>query len=191
MRPCILSVDNHADTLALLEMLLGAYGYDVATAATVHDGVRRAKAGDFDLFLLDYRLADGMGRELCEKIREFDPRTPILFFSVSHPAIQREALGCGAQGFVLKPDFAGLRRECTSEAAPRRRRTRSAAKKPISSPSLRATGGSCHRGSVKWKPLLARSNLRGASKSLTRASRSRWTVRGWRSTRRARSDLLG
>jgi len=49
-----------------------------------------------------------MGKELCERIREFDADTPILFFSASHPRLQEEALSCGAQGFVLKPDFDAL-----------------------------------------------------------------------------------
>ena len=50
-------------------------------------------------------MGDGNGKELCQKIREFDADTPILFFSASHPRIQQEAVECGAQGFVLKPDI--------------------------------------------------------------------------------------
>ena len=111
MKPRILSVDNHEDTLVMLEQLLGAYGYELATTNTVREGVELARAEDFDLFLLDYRLADGTGKDLCKRIREFDPETPILFFSGTHPAMQQEALSCGAQGYVLKPDFEGLRRE--------------------------------------------------------------------------------
>lgn len=111
MKPRILSVDNHDDTLFLLEQLLGLYGYELATATTVSEGARLAKTEDFDLFLLDYLLADGTGKDLCERIREFDEETPILFFSGTHPIMQQEALSCGAQGYVLKPDFEGLRRE--------------------------------------------------------------------------------
>jgi CheY-like chemotaxis protein len=48
---------------------------------------------------------------LCRLIRQCDRRTPILFFSGVDPKLQREALSCGAQGFILKPDFDGLRRE--------------------------------------------------------------------------------
>ena len=53
----------------------------------------------------------GVRRSLCERIREFDSDTPILFFSGSHPNTHQEALACGAQGFVMKPDFDALRRE--------------------------------------------------------------------------------
>ena len=110
-RPRILSVDDHEDTLLLLQALLGSTGYDVAGAPSVAEGLKVAKGSDFDLYLLDFKFGDGTGRELCERIREFDPDTPILFFSGSHPALQQEALSCGARGYVMKPDFDALRRE--------------------------------------------------------------------------------
>jgi CheY-like chemotaxis protein len=110
-RPRILSVDDHEDTLLLLETMLAARGYEVRGASSVTEGLRLAKDEEFDLFLLDFKFGDGTGKELCERIRGFDAETPILFFSASHPALQREALACGAQGFVTKPDFDALRRE--------------------------------------------------------------------------------
>lgn len=110
-RPHILFVDDHEDTRTLLSYLLDANGYDLSSASSMTEGLRLARTEEFDLFLFDYKLRDGTGRELCEKIREFDARTPILFFSGSHPNVQQEALACGAQGFVLKPDLDSLRRE--------------------------------------------------------------------------------
>ena len=111
MKPRILSVDDHEDTLSMLRVLLGASGYDLTPASSVAEGLRLAKSEGFDLFLLDLNFADGTGRELCERIREFDRETPILFFSGTHPFQQRGSEAWGAQGFVLKPDFEGLRRE--------------------------------------------------------------------------------
>jgi two-component system KDP operon response regulator KdpE len=111
MRPRILSVDDHDDTVRLLRALLGSQGYEVSSAASVAEGLELAKKKVFDLYLLDLWFADGSGRELCERIREFDSETPILFFSGTHPKAQAEALSCGAQGFVMKPDFEALRRE--------------------------------------------------------------------------------
>ena len=110
-RPRILSVDDHDDTLLLLEVMLGARGCSVTSASSVVEGLKLAKDKDFDLYLLDFKFPDGTGKELCERIREFDRYTPILFFSGSHPALQQEALSCGAQGYVMKPDFDALRRE--------------------------------------------------------------------------------
>ena len=111
MTPRILFVDDHEDTRSMITALLGSNGYEVATAESIEDGLRLARAGGFDLILLDYKYADGTGAELCRLIRQSDRRTPILFFSGVDPKLQREALRCGAQGFVLKPDFDGLRSE--------------------------------------------------------------------------------
>lgn len=111
MRPRILFVEDHDDTRTMIRRLLGKLGYQVETAESLGGGLELARQGAFDLFLLDYRLEDGNGKELCQKIREFDSATPILFFSASHPKIQEDAVECGAQGFVLKPDLEALRGE--------------------------------------------------------------------------------
>jgi CheY-like chemotaxis protein len=111
MKPRILFVDDHEDTRSLLPTLLGARGYELVTADSLKEGLSIARCEDFDLYLFDFIFQDGTGRELCERVREFDRETPILFFSGSHPNIHQEIMSCGAQGFVMKPDFDALRRE--------------------------------------------------------------------------------
>jgi CheY-like chemotaxis protein len=111
MRPRILFVEDHDDTRSMIRLLLSNRGYQVETAESANQGLELAQNKPFDLFLLDYQLGDGSGRELCKEIRKFDPSTPILFFSASHPKIQQEAVECGAQGFVLKPDIDALHGE--------------------------------------------------------------------------------
>jgi DNA-binding response OmpR family regulator len=111
MKPRILFVEDHDDTRLMVRRLLDNQGYQVETAETLDAGLEMAQAEDFDLFLLDYQLDDGNGKELCKKIREFDAATPILFFSASHPNVQQDAVECGAQGFILKPDIDALQSE--------------------------------------------------------------------------------
>jgi DNA-binding response OmpR family regulator len=108
MNPRILFVEDHDDTRTMVRLLLRDRGYQVETAETFDEGLGLAQSEDFDLFLLDYQLKEGTGKELCRKIRQFDADTPILFFSASHPRIQQDAVECGAQGFVLKPDLDAL-----------------------------------------------------------------------------------
>jgi len=107
----ILFVDDHEDTRYLISYLLGAWGYQVAAAKSVEEGLALARRGGFDLYLLDSRFADGSGMELCEGIREFDKATPIVFYSGDHPSRLQKALECDAQGFVLKPGFDALPKE--------------------------------------------------------------------------------
>jgi len=109
--PRILFVDDHEDTRFLITYLLGAWGYRVQAATSVEEGLQLARAGGFDLYLLDSRFADGSGAELCEGIREFDKETPIVFYSGDHPSRLTKALECDAQGFVLKPGLDMLPRE--------------------------------------------------------------------------------
>jgi CheY-like chemotaxis protein len=110
-RPRILFVDDHEDTRFLISHLLGNWGYEAVVARCLSEGLRLARAGGFDLYLLDSRFADGSGAELCESIREFDKVTPIVFYSGDHPSRLKKALECDAQGFVLKPGFDALPRE--------------------------------------------------------------------------------
>jgi CheY-like chemotaxis protein len=107
----ILFVDDHEDTRFLISHLLGNWGYEVVSARCVGEGLRLARSGGFNLYLLDSRFADGSGEELCESIREFDKVTPIVFYSGDHPSRLKKALECDAQGFVLKPGFDALTRE--------------------------------------------------------------------------------
>jgi CheY-like chemotaxis protein len=107
-RPRILFIDDNADTRHLVQTWLGMSDYDVVTADDAASGLRIAKSDKFDLYLLDSRFADTTGRELCEQLREFDPTTPIIFYSGAAPAQQKLDLDCGAQGFVVKPELEAL-----------------------------------------------------------------------------------
>jgi len=59
--------------------------------------------------MLDSRLPDLDGFELCRRMRDFDPITPILFFSgAADKADKKRAIDAGADAYVIKPDLAGL-----------------------------------------------------------------------------------
>jgi len=107
----ILSVEDHEDTARLLSFLLTNSGYEVHTAGTIGEGLRFARSGDYSLFLLDNRLPDGTGVELCREIRLFNLHTPIVFYSSDYGSVVRpQALKAGAQAFVKKgADFDVLR----------------------------------------------------------------------------------
>ena len=100
----ILYIEDHEDTRELVSFVLTQRDYDVTTSSTISHGVRLACENSYDLYLLDSWLPDGSGLDLCRKIREFDARTPILFYSAAAHEIDRElALNSGAQGYLTKP----------------------------------------------------------------------------------------
>src|SRR5688572_30683268 len=102
--PRVLYIEDHEDTRELVTLLLTQKSYEVVTGATIESGIALATGGEFDLYLLDSWLPDGSGLDLCQKIREFDKTTPILFYSAAAYASDHEtALQCGAQGYLIKP----------------------------------------------------------------------------------------
>ena len=100
----ILYIEDHEDTRELVTLLLAQKSYEVITGSTIESGVALAGAGDFDLYLLDSWLPDGSGLDLCQRIRQFDKTTPILFYSAAAYAIDCDrALKSGAQAYLVKP----------------------------------------------------------------------------------------
>jgi DNA-binding response OmpR family regulator len=98
----VLFVDDHKDTRELLAYQLAYYKLDVA--CDFAEGLRIARLKYFDLYILDNWLPGGSGVELCRRIREFDPHTPVLFYSAaSQPRDAREAMSAGAQKYLVKP----------------------------------------------------------------------------------------
>jgi DNA-binding response OmpR family regulator len=104
----VLFVEDHEDTRQLVALWLGMAGYEVETADGVAGALELARDKSFDLYLLDSRFADGTGKELCERLREFDEVTPIVFYSGETPEQLRKALECHAQNFVMKPELDAL-----------------------------------------------------------------------------------
>lgn len=122
----ILCVDDHEDTSEMLKLLLSQEDYEVVTAVTIEDALKLAKSEEFDLYVLDKRLPDGSGIELCAKLGAVTPNVPCLFYTGDAYEVQRrEAIAAGADGYVAKPDIDGLiegvrkllaQRECATTA---------------------------------------------------------------------------
>ena len=79
--------------------------YEVQAAKTIAEGWQFAASKHFDLIVLDSLFEDGRGVDLCRRIRAFDPRTPVIFFSALAQASDREqGLAAGAQVYLVKPN---------------------------------------------------------------------------------------
>lgn len=101
----VLCVDANDDTRSLLTFLLEQAGYQVTGAGSVAEGLRLARGSSFSLYLLEQKLPDGTGLELCRRLRADDPLTPVLFFSTLAQARDRQAgIAAGAEAYLLKPN---------------------------------------------------------------------------------------
>jgi DNA-binding response OmpR family regulator len=98
----ILFVEDHEDSWEIVELTLAEC--KLTFARNFDDGLRLARQGYFDLYIMDNWLPDGSGIGLCRAIREFDPYTPILFYSgAAYERDIQEALRSGAQAYLVKP----------------------------------------------------------------------------------------
>jgi DNA-binding response OmpR family regulator len=101
----VLCAEPHEDTCSLIAMLLERQGHEVVAAKSVAECVGLAGDERFDLYMLDDEYIDGSGLELCKRLREMTPGTPILFFSAQAFSRDREmALSAGANAYLTKPD---------------------------------------------------------------------------------------
>ena len=101
-RKRILLVEDEEDARDLCVLTLSEY--TLVCANDFNEGLSLAQRRGFDLYILDYWLPDRSGIELCRAIREFDPHTPILFYSAAAYARDiREAMRAGAQDYLVKP----------------------------------------------------------------------------------------
>lgn len=105
----VLYVDDHDDSREMLTTLLAISQIDVTAVATAKNAVLLMQSEQFDLCLLESSLPDTDGFELCRRIREVHPKTPVVFFSgAAFDIDQKRGLEAGASAYVCKPDLDGL-----------------------------------------------------------------------------------
>ena len=101
----ILLVDDDDDLReALSEQLVLTEDFDVFEAPDGQGGMEKAKAGHFDLVILDVGLPDTDGRELCKRMRKSGVKCPILMLT-GHDSDADTILGldAGANDYIAKP----------------------------------------------------------------------------------------
>ena len=105
----ILYVDDHDDSAEMMKLLLAPMNYVVQAASTIREALRLARTEQFDLYVLDKRLPDGSGVELCKQLNRLTPRVPSIFYTGDAYEIHRqEAAAAGADAYVSKPDVEQL-----------------------------------------------------------------------------------
>jgi two-component system sensor histidine kinase ChiS len=101
-RKRILVVNDREDERYIVSHILREY--DLVMACDFKEGLHLAQQGGFDLYILDSRLPDKSGVELCRAIRGLDSHTPILLYSAAaYPEDIRGGLEAGAQAYLVKP----------------------------------------------------------------------------------------
>jgi two-component system, OmpR family, KDP operon response regulator KdpE len=98
-----LVIDDEAAILRFLKPALEANNYDMASAGTVAEGLKRIAAEAPDIVLLDLGLPDGDGKDVIRRAREWSD-LPIIVLSARERETEKiEALDLGADDYVNKP----------------------------------------------------------------------------------------
>jgi CheY-like chemotaxis protein len=105
----ILHVDDDPDIRLLMSASLQDFGYVVATAGTCAEALALAEKVKFDLFVLDVRLPDGNGIELCQKVNQLQPGKPVVYYSAyASDEEQESALSIAGDAYLKKPVSAAV-----------------------------------------------------------------------------------
>jgi CheY-like chemotaxis protein len=107
MSNTVLVVDDTPSKRYVLASWLRRGGYTVVEAATGIEALQRVRAGGIDLVVLDVRLPDISGFEVCEQIKA-DPvfgTTPVIHVSAAaiHAVDRTRGLERGADGYLVEP----------------------------------------------------------------------------------------
>ena len=101
-RKRVLCVEDDRDTCEMLKFVMTDYEFTaVSSIAAAEDLV---KEEHFDLYVLDNWLPDGSGVELCQRIREVNKTSPIVFTSAIGQRHEIDlAMNAGADRYLVKP----------------------------------------------------------------------------------------
>jgi DNA-binding response OmpR family regulator len=93
----------------MLVTLLKHAFIEAKAVGTAAQALSLIRAEHFDLYMLDGRLPEIDGFELCRRMRAFDPHIPILFFSgAAYEADKKRGIEAGADDYVVKPNISEL-----------------------------------------------------------------------------------
>ncbi len=100
----ILVADDEANIRLLLEEVLTEEGYQVTTAATGREALRKILKEQYDLLIFDIKMPEMNGLEVVEKIRELKKDTPVIICSAYKHLQDDYVVGTSSiTAYVTKP----------------------------------------------------------------------------------------
>ena len=99
----ILVVDDEKNIIKGIKFSLEQDGIEVSVAYDGEEALAAAKAGNFDLIVLDVMLPKLDGLEVCQSIREFSDTPIIMLTAKSEDMDKIMGLEYGADDYITKP----------------------------------------------------------------------------------------
>ncbi len=79
--PKVFVLDDDVGVCRILNRMLSLEEYEVRTSQSVKEAVTAIEEKSFDAYVLDYRLRDGTGLDVAERIRSKGSSAPIILMS--------------------------------------------------------------------------------------------------------------
>ncbi|HRE74235.1 MAG TPA: response regulator transcription factor [Flavobacteriales bacterium] len=100
----ILLIEDEISVVNFIKKGLEEESYSIVVALTGEEGEKLAREQVFQLIILDIMLPGKSGLEVCQNIRSFNTKTPILFLTALGTS-ENVALGLntGADDYLIKP----------------------------------------------------------------------------------------
>ena len=101
----VLNVDDNDPARFFRTSLLQRGGYTVIEAATAEAARRAGAIPDSELVVLDIKLPDGSGFEVCSALKEARPSLPVIMISATYRTTQARLDGyaAGADAYLMEP----------------------------------------------------------------------------------------
>ena len=100
----ILVVEDDPTVRLLVKKALENNGGSISEADSVKTGEDKALNNEYDMIILDLRLPDGNGYDVCVNLRDNDVTTPILVLSAEQETNMKvQILQVGADDYLTKP----------------------------------------------------------------------------------------
>ena len=102
----ILAIDDHPDTIQLIEVALQRHGFEVIGAFSGPEGLEIAERERPDLILLDMMMPGMDGNAVCRALRQNPDlaATPIIMFTAKGQATdKKDSFDAGADDYLTKP----------------------------------------------------------------------------------------
>lgn len=106
----ILIIEDDKFIAEMYSKLLVEHGYKVDFAVNGKDGIKQAKAADYDLILLDIMMPEVTGIDVLKELRGEDgiglPNTKIVILTnLGQNKASQDALKAQADGYLIKADI--------------------------------------------------------------------------------------
>ena len=100
----VLVVDDDNAVCQIVQRMLSDEQYQVQTSQSVADALEAVEQKPFDAYVMDYKLPDGSGLDVAERVRSKWGATPIILISGYDPsAVALRAEKLHISDFLEKP----------------------------------------------------------------------------------------